>query len=82
MFYKYCRKPYYPHIALLIVEYIFIRQIYSNHCHYHYRLYNMTDVEEFYISLFCPLKTLCDNFANKYFSPTLQWNQKYSKCGK
>lgn len=26
----------------------------------------MTDVEEFHILLFFPLKPLCDNFANKF----------------
>lgn len=26
----------------------------------------MTDVDEFHILLFCPLKPLCDNFANKF----------------
>lgn len=33
----------------------------------------MTDVEEFYILLFCPLKRLCDNFANKFL--VLHYNE-------
>lgn len=33
----------------------------------------MTDVEEFHILLLCPLKPLCDNFANKFL--VLHYNE-------